>query len=533
MKTFIYRNSTVENLFLELDADYSGYGDIVSPKLEYERLMWFYTLPFKSDPEKLVDEIIDYQNKLAIILSAKPPVVPIYCFTLLNTLNNVNWVNGDGSVQKAVCEFNVNLYELSSKDSSIKVIDIHDFFKSYSLSSIFDWRFFYTSEVVFTPKVSADFYGWFLKKDKAILQQRKKCLVLDLDNTMWGGVLGEDGIDGIELGDTYPGNVFLDFQRCVVEASKNGVILAVCSKNNESDVLRAWGSHPFMQINKNNISAYRINWIDKATNISEIAEELNIGLDSMVFVDDSPIERERIKKFLPEVTVPDFPKNTFELISFFNRIYEDNFQVYSISDEDKQKASQYSGNRERKQYKKNFDDIDAYYKSLEMELIVHVNDNHFIPRLAQMTQKTNQFNLTTKRYSQEDIKNFMVDEYVLSLEVNDKFGNNGVTVLAVIKKESEDVVVLDSFLLSCRILGRGIEKAFISYLHNFLFERGFKYIKAMYIPTKKNENLTSCFLDECGYKTVSENNGIKEYCMEVNEKININNCYRFTESNER
>lgn len=528
MRTFIYRNTTIENLFTELNADYSGYGDIVMPGEHYERIFWFYTLPFKVKRKDLVNEVDNYLHKLDLILSRKETKTPIYCFTLQNFVNQINWTNIDNNLQQAIFNFNSHLYKLASQDSSIKVIDIQDFCNKYKISEIFDWRFYYMTETTISPRLGKEFYKWFLKKEKAILQKRKKCLVLDLDNTMWGGVLGEDGIEGIKLGDTYPGNVFLDFQRCVIEASKNGVILAVCSKNNEIDVLEAWKKHPFMQISKDVVSSYRINWNDKATNIAEISEELNIGLDSFVFIDDNPIERERVKQFLPEVTVPDFPKNTFGLIPFFDEIYENNFQAYSLTDEDKTKTNQYAENFKRKKHQQNFENIEGYYKSLEMKLKVHENNRILVSRLSQMTQKTNQFNLTTKRYSEEDIKRFMDDGFVLSLDVKDKFGNNGITVLAIIKKQDKETAAIDSFLLSCRILGRDIEMAFMAYIHNYLFEKGFKEIKADYIPSSKNKKLTSQFLDKCGFEIENAgSDGSKNYISRITGRKKIKEYYQF------
>lgn len=528
MKTYIYRNSTIENLFPHINAEYSGYGDIVPPTETFERFFWFYTLPFRVNTDDLVTEINGYTEKLQFILSNNYSL--LYCFTLQQSVPHIQWVNDNNSLQIAISKYNARLYELSKNKPNIKVIDIQEFCSEYKVSELFDWRFFYMSETAITPRVAKQFSQWFEKKQKAIEQKRKKCLVLDLDNTMWGGVLGEDGIEGIKLGDTYSGNVFLDFQKCVVEASKNGVILTVCSKNNEQDVLDAWKQHPFMQIGTDTISAYRINWNDKVSNIIELAEELNIGLDSFVFIDDNPVERERVKQFLPEVAVPDFPQNTYELINFFKNIYEDYFQTYTLTDEDIQKNKQYAENFKRKQHQQSFVDIEAYYKSLDMQLLVYKNNPIFITRLAQMTQKTNQFNLTTKRYTESDIQEFMHNDSVFALEVKDKFGNNGITAMAIICCEDSKIAVLDSFLLSCRVLGRDIETVFLLYICNVLFERGFTKLKASFIPTKKNTKLAKDFLDKSGFDLVNcSENGEKYYILKLKELKEIKEYYNFKE----
>jgi FkbH-like protein len=180
-----------------------------------------------------------------------------------------------------------------------------------------DWKYYYISQSLITPKLNASFNEWFERKLAAIQGKRKKCLVLDLDNTLWGGILGEDGIEGIKISDTYPGLAFRDFQESILEAANNGVILAVCSKNNEEDVLDVWEKHPYLILRQKHISAYRINWQDKATNIQELADELNIGLDSMVFIDDNPAERTRVQQTIPEVVVPDFPEHPHQMSAFF------------------------------------------------------------------------------------------------------------------------------------------------------------------------------------------------------------------------
>lgn len=527
MKVFIFRNSTIENLFPALDYTYSGYGDIQIPNENFDKYFWFYTMPFKINQQELTAEIADYSRKLKLVLSQIEGVL-VYCFTLHLNRNIIKWVNNNYELENYVNTYNNDLFQLSKGNSLIKVIDMSEFLSAFKLSEYFDWRFFYTSETIISPRISNQFSRWFQKKEDAIAQKRKKCLVLDLDNTMWGGVLGEDGVEGIALGDTYPGNVFLDFQRCVIEASKNGVILAVCSKNNEEDVIEVWNKHPFMQIGESVISSYRINWNDKASNIKEIAEELNIGLDSFVFIDDNPIERERVKQFLPEVEVPEFPKKIFEIIPFFQAVYTKYFQIYSLTSEDKVKTQQYADNIKRKKYEKNFSDIEEYYKSLDMDLTVYINNLILLTRQSQMTQKTNQFNLTTKRYSEEDIKELMQKGYVVSVEVKDKFGNNGITVLAILKIIDTEIIEFDSFLLSCRILGRDIETAIVSYLYNFLKSRGFKIIRAEYIETKKNQKLTSNFWDKCGFEEVECNdNGHKKYKIDITNQRNIKEYYKF------
>ena len=223
------------------------------------------------------------------------------------------------------------------------------------------------------------------------------------------------------------------FQENILEAADNGVIITVCSKNNEEDALEVFANHPFQLINEKHLSAYRINWQDKVTNIQELSEELNIGLDSIVFIDDNPIERERVKQMLPMVAVPDFPEHPYLMSDFFKRVYDDYFQLNRLTSEDKNKTQQYIANSERNVFKKAFGSVDEYLESLEMELDVLQADKFTVTRIAQMTQKTNQFNLTSKRYTEDDLYQFIDDSSLVHcLSVRDKFGDNGVTVASII-----------------------------------------------------------------------------------------------------
>jgi FkbH-like protein len=356
---------------------------------------------------------------------------------------------------------------------------------------------------------------------------RKKCLVLDCDNTLWGGIVGEDGTQGIKLGQDYPGICFSVFQKHLEMLSRKGVILAVCSKNNLIDVQDVWENNPNQIITDKVLSAYRINWQDKATNLKSLAEELNIGLDSFVFVDDNPVERGLIKELLPEVEVPDFPEKPYDLIDFFWEIYHRHFSIYELSSEDLLKTQQYKEIFFRNESKKAYDDLDNYLRSLDIEIdIIQANENN-IMRIAQMTQKTNQFNLTTKRYTEIDIRKLLSEgSKIFCANVKDKFGDNGITIACIIK-ELDESFLLDSYLLSCRILGRDIEKITLIKIIDEVLKDSLKVVKATFIPTKKN-SLAADFLDNVGFKILNVNeNGTKEYILdkklsEIKDFYNVN-----------
>ncbi len=322
------------------------------------------------------------------------------------------------------------------------------------------------------------------------------------------------------MGGDYPGKAFHYGQEALLELSKSGVILTVCSKNNEADVLEAWEKNPFMVLKKDNFATWRINWTDKATNIKELADELNIGLDSFVFIDDNPTERELIKQVLPMVEVPDFPAQPYELPVFFKEIVEKYFRVYSVTSEDKKKTEQYKANAQRAQAQRSFVDFDSFLESLDIQITIEAANEFNIPRIAQMTQKTNQFNLTTKRYTDADVRSFMQAGWkIWCISVADKFGDNGITGCIMVAPEPPkgERCEIDTFLLSCRILGKGIEVAFIKRILLELRNQGITEVKATYLPTAKNAQVKD-FYDRCGFPLVAEEaDGKRSYVLNLKD----------------
>ena len=513
MKTFIIRNNTLEVFFGFDGVSYSGYGDISAIPNDADRYVWLYQVPFKADRALLAEEVRGYTAKFGMAYSAIPDGREVLVFTLEN-LFDVRYCDSDRILDSAILEFNKFILDFSDSHANVKVVDFSEFIGGYPASSRVDWRFYFLSQMAFNPHLAADFKKWYSRKLEGFALKRKKCLVLDLDNTLWGGILGEDGPDGIKIGGDYPGNAFLLFQELLVELSKSGVILAVCSKNNEKDVLEVWEKNPFIALSGKYISAYRINWQDKATNLKELAKELNIGLDSFVFLDDNPNERELIRQILPMVAVPDFPYQPYDLPVFFKAVTDDYFRVYEVTAEDLSKAEQYKANAARESEKVKFSDFEDYLKSLDMQLTVRKSDEFNIPRIAQMSGKTNQFNLTTRRYSEMDIRNLAAEgDLVYCLDVSDRFGESGITGAAVIKISGREAYI-DTFLLSCRVLGRGIEVAFLKELLSILSARGIERVKAEYIPTEKN-GLVADFYDKFGFSPEREDGDVRKYSLVI------------------
>jgi FkbH-like protein len=525
MKTFVFRNQTVE-AFLGYDGmTYSGYDDISLIPADVDRYIWFYQVPVNADTVQLAEEIESYRDKLDLILASVPGSKPFVIFSLVN-LFPMRLTGNESALDEAIAAFNCHIAQLSRERAHVKWVDLSEFTSRYEAASLVNWKYYLMSQTLLNPKLTHDFQAWWTRIEEEMALKRKKCLVLDLDNTLWGGVLGEDGVDGIQLGGDYPGKAYSYWQRSLLQLAHRGVILAVCSKNNEADVLEAWEKNPAMVLKREHFSAVRINWQDKATNMRELASELNIGLDSMVFLDDNPAERELIKQMFPEVEVPDFPDKPYRLMPFFKELVERYFRIYTVTDEDRQKTEQYRANALRNAEQSRFADLDTYLYSLDMSLDVIPADEHNLPRIAQMTQKTNQFNLTTKRYSESDVQQRLDTGWrIYCMSVSDRFGDNGITGTIFLKPVDDKTVNIDTLLLSCRILGKGIEEAFFKTVLNLLRLDGYRMVTALYLPTSKNGQ-TADFFDRMGMACIRVgDDGAKYYEMPLNDVFEIKNCY--------
>ena len=333
---------------------------------------------------------------------------------------------------------------------------------------------------------------------KTILGLNKKCIVLDLDNTLWGGIVGEDGFNEIQLGGSPLGNAFVEFQQHLLALQQRGIILAINSKNNFEDALQVIKEHPHMVLRENNFSSMKINWNDKVSNMKEISNEINIGLDSMVFFDDDLGNQEYVQKSLKQVFVPKMPNDPTDYSQFLQDLNE--FNVLKITEEDQKRGEMYSQELERKDLKNSSYSLENFLQELEIKMKFLPADQFTIPRISQLTLKTNQFNLTTKRYQEEDIQKFSDDKNMIieCVKIEDKFGNNGITGVYVIRKNNSEEWLLDTFLLSCRIMGKDIEKGILAKILQKAKDEGVKKVKIQYIPTKKNKPVEE-FLPNTGF----------------------------------
>lgn len=370
-------------------------------------------------------------------------------------------------------------------NSRIFIFDYDSFCSKYGKKRIFDSKMYYLGDIKlgfdFIPLLADEYLGFI----KPLMSLTRKGLVLDLDNTLWGGLVGEDGFEGIRLGPTPEGRPFMEFQKHILGLFERGVILAINSHNNPDEALRVLRDHPYMVLREGHFASMQINWNDKISNMKVIADEINIGMDSLVFIDDDKPTREMVKKALPEVLAVDLPEDPSLYVEAL--ISMNDFNTLQFTEEDKKRGRMYAGRRKRNEYKKVAADITQYLKGLETVVTIEKADPFSIPRISQLTQKTNQFNATTRRYLEEDIKKFATDDkfIVASIKVEDKFGDNGIAGTLIVEKEP-DKWRIDTFLLSCRIIGRRIEEALLAYVLEEAARQTVHILLGEFIPTKKN-----------------------------------------------
>lgn len=312
-----------------------------------------------------------------------------------------------------------------------------------------------------------------------------KVLVVDLDNTLWGGVIGEDGMTGIKVDPEYPGAAHQALQRTVLDLSRKGILLAVCSKNNLDDAMEALEKHPGMLVRAKDFAALRINWTDKSQNLREIAQELNVGIDALAFLDDNPFEREQVRAALPEVTVIDLPNNPLEYAAAVRNCAA--LERLTLSSEDQQRTKMYAAQKDRAVAEHRFQSKEDFFRFLEQEAELEPVSDLTLARVAQLTQKTNQFNLTTRRYTEAQIAEVAKrpEWHIFSIKVRDRFGDHGLVGVAIAHDQGEQCEV-DTFLLSCRVIGRTVETALLAHLAESAAQRGRKRLVGWFLPTKKN-----------------------------------------------
>jgi FkbH-like protein len=437
--------------------------------------------------EEIIDEVEKYAE-LLLLASSRVKTFLVSNWTVDLTLNyqGISSSKSETGILDVLSKMNSTLSSVLSTSNNIYIINSQKWVSLVG-NTAYSPKLWYLSKTPFHSSVfalAAKDIGSFIK---GLTVSSKKIIITDLDNTIWGGVVGDVGYENLILGGhNAVGEAYRDFQLALKAISRKGVVLAITSKNEESVAMNAIENHSEMALRKSDFVAWRINWDDKAKNIFEIAQELNIGLDSIVFLDDNPFERERIKHALPEVFVPELPSDPLLYPNFLLQL--DCFNSNSISEEDRKRTELYSIEKQRLDHKKGFNDLEEWLKSIDIRVKCELLNADNLQRVLQLLNKTNQMNLLTARYTEKDLIDRNLDElhFTYAFSVRDNFGDAGLTGVIGLQVV-EDTLTFTDFVLSCRVIGRKVEETMLSVAINLARELNLKFVEGKYIQTEKNK----------------------------------------------
>jgi len=449
----------------------------------------FYKL---SSPQKksFCKEYIAYVNELIAAANANTKTkIILFNFPEINDSVFGNFSNKtDSSFLYQLRKINVELMELAQENSVVFINDIASLQNTFGNSFITDQKIYINTDTVF----GLDFLPYVAKNTTDIIAsiagKFKKCLILDLDNTTWGGIIGDDGIENIQIGSLGIGKAFTQLQLWAKQLKERGIILAVCSKNEEDIAKEPFEKHPDMVLRLTDIAVFVANWENKVNNIRHIQSVLNIGFDSMVFLDDNPFERNMVRSEIPELEVPELPEDPAEYLSYLRTL--NLFETASFTEGDNQRTQQYQEEAKRISFQKSYTNEADFLKSLDMISEVSPFNKFNTPRVAQLSQRSNQFNLRTVRYTEDSVQQLISsnDHFTFSFTLKDTFGDYGLICVVILQQLTTNnrQLFIDTWLMSCRVLKRGMENFVLNQLVKCAKENGFEKLIGEYIPTSKN-----------------------------------------------
>lgn len=447
---------------------------------------------------KLIDDVTNAVNAQ---LQSK---IIYYNHTEINDSIFGNFANKiESSFLFQLRKLNYELMVFAAKHPNFYLCDISSLQNQFGKSIFFQPSIYVNTDMILSIDILPEVAVKTIDLIGAMYGKSKKCLILDLDNTMWGGVIGDDGLENIQLGSLGIGKAFTEFQCWIKKLKNRGIILAVCSKNTETIAKEPFEKHPDMVLKLDDIAVFMANWENKADNIRQIQSILNIGFDSMVFLDDNPFERNMVRENIPGITVPELPDDPAEYLEF---LYHLNlFETITFSNEDTQRTRQYQVEAQRTVIQKSFTNEDDFLRSLDMISLVEPFNKFNSPRVAQLSQRSNQFNLRTVRYTEADIEKATVSEDVFSFTftLSDKFGDNGMICVIILKKANAETLFIDTWFMSCRVLKRGMENFVLNTISKAAKEKGYAYLKGEYISSPKNEMVRNHYF-HLGFKQLNE-----------------------------
>lgn len=423
-------------------------------------------------------------------------------------------VHSKCGITQVVHELNAILYQWSQKSQKIRLVDMTQFWQKFG-NKAYDQKMDLFAKLPFKQGSFFDFATFLSRHLSPVLLPRWKVLAVDLDQTLWYGILGEDGQEKLKIGREYPGNIFFKIQQRVLSLKSSGIVLVLLSKNNLHEVEEAFSSLD-MPLSLDDFVAIECNFNEKWKNLKKVAIDLSLGLDSFAFLDDQAFEREQMRHFLPEVNLLNESSDPVHLL---NSLYHLRFDSFGLSQEDIKKHQIYKEEKGRKQLEAEYASPEDFLKSLQLKVTLKKVEMKDVQRVFQMLQKTNQFNLRTQRHSEEKVISWIKDEknILVVADVKDRFGEQGIVGLAIaLPVEKSEIYFIDSFLLSCRVIGRQVEKALWDSVLKGILKKGALQVKAEFLTTQKND-IVSNFFDGLGLKCIWEEEGNKQYLLQCSD----------------
>ena len=515
-------NQYQQEILDESSGLYDFKPDVVVLAVEADVLLnqnFFSEFVKLSDVKQYHREILDRIQTIVSMLTARTNAMVLVNNFLVPSFSPYGILDNKAEcgLRTFFIDLNQQLADLYKDSSQVYVVDVEAAAGKHGKLRCIDPKMYYRGSLLFSesflPVIADEYMGYI----KALKNLTRKCIVLDLDNMLWGGIIGEDGVDGIQLGNDSPGNAYKDFQRALLGYYNRGVLLAVNSKNNLEDAMKAINEHPHMLLREKHFVAMKINWQNKVQNMIELAKEINIGLDSMAFMDDNPREREHMKQSLPQIHVVDMPTSPFLYRQTLESLND--FNLLALTEEDKKRGEMYHARKKRNDLRESISSVDDFLKSLETRIVIKEADEIGLPRIVRMVNKTNQFNLTTRRYKDAEVRKMNDPDnqfLIYSLQVSDKLGDEGIVGAAIVRKEPE-VWILDSFLLSCRVIGRKVETAFLSTIVADAKKQGVSMVVGEYIPTQKNAPVKG-FYSSHGFEELSKEGDLYRWKLDLTKQ---------------
>ena len=513
--SFLFNNHKIwDEIKEKYNLDFNDYGKLYNNNNNKDdnkiNVNFFFLIDVIDYPANKINQNIIKNTIQLIEQKIKNNQEVFFFYSKWYPKNYIRNIKADDKIKKYFNIFEMKINKLKKEFVNFFVIDLDEIFSNYGFLQIFDDRNWYVARCRFSELGLQKIVGTLNEVVIKIKQPSKKVLVLDCDNTLWGGVIGEDGIENLKLGTDGVGKIFSDFQKTVLRLKKQGILIVLASKNNEADVWEVFKNHRSMVLKTKDITAHKINWKSKSLNMKELANELGLGLDSFVFWDDNPIEREKMIKEIPEISTIDVGEDIHKWPSKLEKL---NFFInLKLSKEDKNKTYQYKKRFEFISEKKIAKNENDYLKSIKLDPKIIKIDKSNIARASQLTLKTNQFNFRTERYSINELKKIISDKNNLAflISLRDIYGDHGNIGLIILKKINNNFHFLDTFILSCRILGRHLETWIIKKIFDIIGKKQDNSLVAQFIPTKKNI-VSKDVLKNHGFKKISKNEIKKFY----------------------